>query len=188
MRETFNQLNILPKPLIISHHQVPFLAQLAPVQLKWTIFWIFTISRQEPVYEDLCEAGQVMTHMNPHISRKIKQMWNFLFGWIYAWRLKSKLKLVLKFDLGFLYCPHDMYQLYQILKKTVTSSLAHELTLISLQIKLNLDIFTDSLTDQTNIVIFTDSFTDIFKDQTFYIFTDSRNVIILHVMIEFRYF
>ena len=81
-----------------------------------------------------------------------------------------------------------MYQLYQILKKTVTSSLAHELTLISSQIKLNLDIFTDSLTDQTNIVIFTDSFTDIFKDQTIYIFTDSRNVIILHVMIKFRYF
>ena len=55
-------------------------------------------------------------------------------------------------------------------KKTVTSSLAHELTLISSQIKLNLDIFTDSFTDifkdQTNIDIFPDSFTDILTDQT----------------------
>ena len=134
------------------------------------------------------------------------------------------MKLVLKFDLGFLYCPHDMYQLYQILKKkTVTSSLAHELTLISSQIKLNLDIFTDSLTDQTNMLssqISSKIKLKLISSQISsqisskikltlisfqialqissqiklnfslkpYIFTDGRNVIILHVIIKFRYF
>ena len=69
------------KPLIISHQLVSnsciTLSQWR--LLRGIIFRIHTIFRRALVYEDLCDSGQVMTHMNPHFRRKMLLV-NFPFG------------------------------------------------------------------------------------------------------------
>ena len=68
------------KPLIISHQLVSnSCITLSQWRLRGIIFRIHTIFRRALVYEDLCDSGQVMTHMNPHFRRKMLLV-NFPFG------------------------------------------------------------------------------------------------------------
>ena len=68
------------KPLIISHQLVSnSCITVSQWRLRGIIFRIHTIFRRALVYEDLCDSGQVMTHMNPHFRRKMLLV-NFPFG------------------------------------------------------------------------------------------------------------